>query len=520
MGLLPAKAAEPTIDINNKATRTSSRIVNQKKLDTNSNELVSKLQKLQDNINKQSIVISLEDAISLGVKNNPSLEVAFREIQELEWQLIRAKRAWYPTFIINGGTPFTGYNWSTYVKNNYSTQSKPKTLQTAATPQTISAVASPQSIQTKSKTFNTIATASINWNFLDLSRQPDINAAEESLKRQKLLFKLSARNLILQIQQNYFSIQSNSQLIDSFSEIYSINKQQLDILSARQSIGMTTVLDVQQTKSQLYSQLNQLVYYTQQYITNTGRLAENLALPPRSLAIPNEKAKIHGVWTQDLSQTIEQALQQREEVLANIASAEAAKWRGIAALKKYLPVFSIQASGDLDLTNGYQDILVSENPNNQSEDQQNWEAIIGIGFQWNVFDGGISAANAESQFAQSRKLLAQTSLSKLQITQQVRSSYGNMETAKIGILSAEEAYRSAEIAQEAARARFDVGVGDIFSVVQAISLLSTAALQKSQSTLSYNNSIAELYRYSANWPMNSNEDVELRVKTSNQKAQP
>jgi outer membrane protein TolC len=163
--------------------------------------------------------------------------------------------------------------------------------------------------------------------------------------------------------------------------------------------------------------------------------------------------------------------------------------------------------------------LINENPNKSKRDTQRWDAGIGIGFRWNVFDGGISAATAETQFAKSRKFLARASNSKLQIRQQVQSSYGSMETAKIGIKSAEQAYRSAEIAQEAARARFDVGVGDIVSVVQAINLLSIAARQKSQATLTYNNSIAELYRYSANWPMTSQKDVNLRIKTNDQTTQ-
>ena len=283
---------------------------------------------------------------------------------------------------------------------------------------------------------------------------------------------------------------------------------------------MATVLDVEQTKSQLFSQLNQLVGYTQQYITQTGQLAKNLALKPGQLAIPVEKARPQGVWTRSLSQTIDEALQQREEILANIAAAEAAEWTGIAALRQYLPVFSLQASGKFSNQNGYQGISANEDPNKNRNDKQTWDATIGIGFRWNAFDGGLSAATAETLFARNRQLLATASKSKLQIAQEVQSSYGAMETAKIGIKSAEQAYRSAEIAQEAARARFDVGVGDIVSVVQAISLLSSAATQKSLSTLSYNNSIAQLYRYSANWPITSKQDVDMRLKTNRKTTQP
>ena len=525
---IPAKSSENTTDNSNHPAIATSTPILQQNLEADSDQLVRKLEQLQTNVLENSIAISLEDAIALGVKNNPDLEIAFREIQEREWQLIRAKRKWYPTLNINGGSPFTGYSWSTFVSNNYAKRAAirdikggttSQTTETSAA-QTIKRPTTPRTTKARSKDYLTNASATISWNFLDLTRQPDINSAEDNLRRQKLLFNVSARNLILAIQQSYFSIQSSAQLIDSFNQIYAINKQQFRILSERQKIGMATVLDVEQTKSQLFAQLNQLVSYTQQYITQAGQLAKNLALKPGELAIPIEKAKPQGFWTRSLRQTIDEALQQREEILAEIAAAEAADWTGIASLRQYLPVFSIQASGNLLNRNGYQNIPANEDPTKNRREIQKWDATIGIGFRWNAFDGGLNAANAETQFAQSRRFLATASKSKLQIAQEVQSSYGAMETAKIGIKSAEQAYRSAEIAQEAARARFDVGVGDIFSVVQAINLLSNAARQTSEATLTYNNSIAELYRYSANWPMESQKDVDLRIKTNNQTTKP
>ena len=221
-----------------------------------------------------------------------------------------------------------------------------------------------------------------------------------------------------------------------------------------------------------------------------------------------------------MEQTIEEALRQREEIPAAIANAEAQEWQGIAALRKYLPVFSLQATGRLTGINGYTNIPANTNISNQTKDTQQWDASIGIGFVWQLFDGGQNAARAQSQFALSKKFLATASKTKLQVTQEVQTSYSEMQTARIGMASAEQAYRSAEIAQEAARARFDIGVGDIVGVVQAIGLLSRAATQKSRSILQYNTAIAKLYRYSANWPMDSENNIDQRIKTNRQTTQP
>jgi len=506
---MPVRSSEIQLANPNTPTNPSEKSTGLQSTDVDSDQLVKKLEQLQADVKTKSIAVSIEDAIALGIKNNPELEIAFQDIQSLEWQLISAKRKWYPTLNLNGGQPFSGYQWSTFVQNY------------APMPTNLGAEKGTNSKQkTRSKTYTTQANASAKWNFFDLSRQADINAAAESLKQQKLLFNVTARSLVLEIQQNYYALQSSVQLINSFNTIYAINKQRLRELSERQSIGMVTVLDVEQTKSQLFLDLNELIKYTESYIAQAGGLAEKLALSPGRLAVPNEEAKPQGIWTQNLEQTIEEALRQREEIPAAIANAEAQEWQGIAALRKYLPVFSLQATGGLTGINGYTNIPADTNISNQTKDTQQWDASIGIGFVWQLFDGGQNAARAQSEFAQSQQFLATASKRRLQVTQEVQTSYSEMQTARIGMVSAEQAYRSAEIAQEAARARFDIGVGDIVGVVQAIGLLSRAATQKSRSILQYNTAIAKLYRYSANWPMDSENHVDQRIKANRQTTQP
>jgi outer membrane protein TolC len=98
------------------------------------------------------------------------------------------------------------------------------------------------------------------------------------------------------------------------------------------------------------------------------------------------------------------------------------------------------------------------------------------------------------------------------VIQQVRSSFGRLATARVAYISAQQAYRSAELGQEAARARFAVGVGDITSVVQTIQQLSEATEQLAAATLSYNTALARLYRYSATWPDQTHPEVHQRLQ--------
>ena len=63
-------------------------------------------------------LISLEEAIELGLRNNPDLVAAFRAIQRYEWQLIAVQRQWYPTLELSNGAPFVGLV-NTYIQNFY-----------------------------------------------------------------------------------------------------------------------------------------------------------------------------------------------------------------------------------------------------------------------------------------------------------------------------------------------------------------------------------------------------------------
>jgi outer membrane protein TolC len=527
-----------------------------------SSHLYNELIRLQEVISQKSISVSLDEAVVIGIKNNPKLREAFSVIQQFEWQLIAAQRKWLPELAMNNGTPFVGYEWSTLVQNQYGMKAFYKqvkkerskkndlflgeesgisgantnnNLESANQPsvgkevsgnlanvngqnnmlnsQPQSLILEPISQAFKSQQFFFSPGATVSWNFIDPRRQPDINASSESLKRQKYLFTASARGLILSIQEAYYGVQQSQQLIDSYKKIYAINKRQLSILEAQKNIGMATVLDVEQTRSQLFSQLNQLVESTQFYVEQTADLAALLALPPGTLAIPSDMAVIQGSWPNPLDETIQLALAQREEIMANLAAAESSQWRGISLIRSYLPVFQLVGTGSLNYQNGFRNVSVDNDPELDYASRSNWSASAGIGFSWSIFDGGINAANAQSSYAESREFKAAASRNKLNVTKQVKKSFGKMRTSQVAIESARAAYQSAELAQEAARARFSAGVGDITSVVQSIQLLSTAAQQVSSAIFNYNSAIAELYRYSSTWPGDFEMKVQRRVET-------
>ena len=90
--------------------------------------LVDRLQQLRARVDASSRNVSLEEAIELGLRNNPDLVAAFRTIQQYEWQLIAAQRQWYPTLELSNGAPFVGLSANTYIQRFYNSQQELVTL--------------------------------------------------------------------------------------------------------------------------------------------------------------------------------------------------------------------------------------------------------------------------------------------------------------------------------------------------------------------------------------------------------
>ena len=445
--------------------------------------------------------ISLEEAIKTGVERNPKLQVAFAAIQDFEWQVIAAKRRWYPQLRLNNGTPFAGYTWGTFIEDNYGMRGR-------AFPPNNSP--DPLFKSQQSQSFMMLPGASLEWNFFEPTRQPDINAANELLEKQKYLFAVSARNLILDIQQSYYRAQRSQQLIESFEAIYEINKLELETLRAGLADNTSTSLDVAQRQAQLFSQLEQLIGYADDFIRDTAELAELISAEAEQLAIPKDKATLQGDWLIPLGKTIDQAISQREEILASLSAAEAARWRGIEAIRSYLPVFGLTGNGFLELDNGFENVDNGTDPGDSYRRQNEWEASAGIGFTWSIFDGGIKAAQSSSFDAISNRFKARAAAEELRVIRQIESSFSLLKTSRIGISSAHEAYKNANLAQQIARANYNAGTTGVTTIVQTMNQLARASAQVAEATLNYNNAVAELYRYSATWPQHTKQLVDKR----------
>ena len=460
----------------------------------------TRLNALRDEVDKNSIRMSLDQCLENGIKQNMQLAAAYASIQQQEYSLIGLKRQYIPTLSLTSLPPFLGAVQSSSSAKQYQ---QVVTINPNGTTQITTKTQSSQS----SLDYNQIAPYfTLTWSFFQPTLPASIKASNADVRRQRLAFDVTARSAVLQIQQAYYQLQTSKALIDAFERIYRINLEQVNYVKERQKVGLTNIGAVEQAKSQLYVQMNQLISFYDNYIQAAASLALAMNQPMGKLIIPSENISQSSPWQESLENTVNVALRLREEIQAYLESEQASIWNARATVRQYLPTLMLQGFAYSLLNNGTADAAVTY------DTSYNFKAI-GLGITWNIFDGGVAAAQAQSLKAQSRNARYQAEYTKFLVQEQVKQAFASYKTAILSLETAKLNLDAANKTIQVNRARFSVGLADITSLVQSMQLLGQASEAYSNSLLQYNNAIAELYRYSAQWPTGMRQVINNRKES-------
>lgn len=428
--------------------------------------------------------VSLQDAVEQTLLNNPNLAESYSQIQQQQWNLIAVRRQWYPSLSAGAvGVNLFGYRGiTTNLVNSDALGFSPRTG------------------------FRNLVETSpqmrLSWTFFDPSRGASINAASESVRAQRLLFDVSARNVVLETQSAYFSLQEQMQLVADYEAILDTTNQMVATTEAQFVSGYASLADVEQIRTQQFQTLTTLIDTYRRLVDAAARLAQAMALPTGVLSIPKERLTPLGQWTSSEAETLRQAEQMREEIQASLAKASSQGWQAVSLFYNYWPRFSTNASGTLlnansSANSGASNQISSTTVN--SEDSV-WTGAVGLGFTWSIFDGGINAAQAEQRKATAKQFYDQAAVIRLSVAREVERSYANYQASAMALVSTKYQLQSAQNAAAIIRERFRIGFSDMTAVVQTYRQSIQASGAYAQAIREFNLAIAELYRYSASWP--------------------
>jgi outer membrane protein TolC len=467
--------------------RINGQLAPQVKPDPMVSQLLGQLRNLKGDIEARKKIVNLEQAIEAALLINPDLAKAYAQIQNSQWNLIAVRRQWYPTLNAISST-IPGQSFRTTTASGQGTSNTTTYANTAASGMTVN----------------------LGWTFFDPSRGPAINASSANLRGQQLLFDVSARNLVLSVQETYFLLQEYRQLISSYDEIQSNTDRQVKLAEAQFNSGLLSIADVEQIRTQQYRTLSTLINTYRLMLDSSAQLAQAMALPPGTLVLPadSDPKRQVGSWSEPLPETIAQALRLREEIQASLAQADSASWSASSLFNTYWPKFGLGASGSIannSITNGSVGLAGNYNTS------LNWNGDVGLNFRWQLFDGGINAANAQANQAQANQYLQQAASNRLLVTRQVEQAYSAYLTSQLALLSSKAQGLAARQAVIAVQQRFNVGLTDMATVIQTLNQAIEAATAFTTSARIYNTAVASLYRFSARWPEGTQEPLQKRM---------
>lgn len=441
--------------------------------------------------------ITLEESISAALSNNPDLLSVKKQADASESYFLAAKKSWLPSaeFFTDTDAPALGqlFNTTTAVYPNSMTGGDFAT-------------------NTYTETYYEFSSyplvninLTVNWDVFSPVRQPFINQVGEDKKAAEMAVRVVARSLILATQVSYIELQELEILINIFEKIYHDNRLELDIINAQYQVEMTSVGSVLQQETLLLNQMQQLIGFYQRKMELSAQLAALMGLPPGSRVSSSpgtnsQQTLQHATWPLSLEQSIRQGLDLREEIKIALAEASSAKWDATRLMNEYLPVLSLGALATYGILQGYYEGTVGTDPEPFFSNQTSTDVILGLGIKWKFYDGGINAARSKAARSISESKLQLAENARISVGREIQSSYTNYESSRLSLTGVETAFEAAAQSVDVARKRYEAGIGSLTTIVQANELYGEAASNLFSARKLLRDSLAKLYRYSAEWP--------------------
>ena len=132
---------------------------------------------------------------------------------------------------------------------------------------------------------NSRVRAEMTWQFLDFTRQPTINSASAGYSAQRYAFYLFSRDLVNQIQSNYFQLLAQKELITSYTIIAQSQRNSAKVQQTRFEAGRVSLQDLGQSYAAYYNTLSRLIQSIQTYYELSSTLARLVSLPDETFII-------------------------------------------------------------------------------------------------------------------------------------------------------------------------------------------------------------------------------------------
>lgn len=416
--------------------------------------------------------ISLEEAVTLALQNNPTLRQTRLELNVAQESLREALAGEYPTL----STQFN-FSRSDSAQNNSSGGNSALLNQLGIN-------------QGDSTTTSAEGRLELSYDvYTGGRRAAQIAAAERGVRLNQLEVERIAAETKFNTLQAYYAVQEADARVRIEQAAVRDAEQSLRDAQLLEEAGLGTRFDVLQAQVQRANSIQNLTNALSQQEVSQRELAVVLGVGQTVAITAADEIERAGQWELNLEETLLLAYQNRAELEQSLVRREINEQQQQIALAAVKPQFSVFANynvlgitgDDRGLGDGY---------------------TFGARMQWTLFDGGAAQARAAQQATNVQ--IAETQFDqqldrvRLEVEQAYRSLIANQEN----IQTARTALELAQESLRLARLRFGAGVGTQTEVINAQTELTRARGNLLTAIINYNRDLAALQRAVTNLPDN------------------
>jgi OMF family outer membrane factor len=326
------------------------------------------------------------------------------------------------------------------------------------------------------------------WAVIDPTRDPSIAAARDQFESAKFQYIIALRDLRLQANQAYFTLQQADDQVRIGQESVRASLVSLRDTRARFQAGVATRLDVLEAETQLARDQQLLTNGFAAQAINRRALAELLDLPQDVTPTAADPPRVLGMWQPSLQESIVAAFAFREELDQTLLDISIANSQADAALGQVQPFLNVFAG----LDTGWTDFFGTND--NRVKATGNIDATVGLNFNWRLFDGGAAAAQARQSRQRAEESSFRFAERRDNIRRQVEESFFELEKNNRNIATTAREVIQTRESLRLARLRLQAGVTTQREVVDNQRDLTNAEVRYSAAITDYNIRLAELRR--------------------------
>ena len=395
--------------------------------------------------------ITLEQAVELAYENSQTLQISLLQLEQRRAALREAQAALYPT--VDASATLSGQN------------SDP------------------------TNTFDTSVSGTIRADydlFTSGRRDANIRAVERQLRFDELTVEQTREDLRLNTTNDYYTLQEFNEQVRINQAFLAQTERNLEDTRIREEVGVGTRFDVLRAEVEVANARQTLVESESERRIAQRRLANRLNLPP-TVDISAVPPTLGDPWPLSLEDSIILAYQNRAELEQQLVQREVGEQQRRAALAALGPQVGLSTFLTL------QDTLNRGGGVNDT-------FSVSANASWRLFDGGAAAA-AAAQLDRTIDIAEETfSQTRGNIRFAVEEAYSNLQANRANVRTNQLAVEQAREAVELANLRFNAGVDNQLSVIEAQANLAEAEGNLVTAVVGYNRALASMERAISNLP--------------------